>query len=87
MNTRITYQPLNQTSFSLAAQAGRLLGKGMETNEVDDLTDAAADSFFAKTISAPLLNSKAAPDLCDQNGGWDLAFHMKIMMDIRGANP
>ncbi|MDP1978159.1 hypothetical protein [Undibacterium sp.] len=87
MNTRNTYHSLNQTSFSLAAQAGRLLGKGMETNEVDDLTDAAADSFFAETISAPLMNSKVAPDFCDQNGGWELAFHMTIMMDIRGANP
>ncbi|MFZ3003807.1 MAG: hypothetical protein WA071_26070 [Undibacterium umbellatum] len=87
MNTRITYQPLNQISLSLAARAGHFLGKWIETREVDDPTDAVAESFSAKTISAPLMNSKVAPDFCDQDGGWELAFHMTIMMDIRGANP
>lgn len=92
MNTQTTYQPLNHTSLSLAGRAGRLLGKWMEMSEVNEPIGAVADGFSAEpmeSISAPLTASTTAADFCDQDqdGGWELAFHRTIMMDIRGANP
>jgi len=85
MNTQTTYQPLNQTSLSLAARAGRLLGKWMEISEVNEPIDVVANV----TNSASFTASTTAVDFCDQDqdGGWELAFHRTIMMDIRGANP
>lgn len=79
MNTQNTYQSLDQASSSLAARAGRLLGKWMEISE--------AEYFAAGVIPARSAACETVTDFRGQDGGWDLAFYRTIMMDIRGANP
>ncbi len=79
MNTQNTYQSLDQASSSLAVRAGRLLGKWLEISE--------AEYFAAEVIPARSAACETATDFRGQDGGWDLAFHRTIMMDIRGVNP
>ncbi len=79
MNMKNSYQSLVQASSSLAARAGRLLGKWISE----------ADGLAAGAISAPALAPvcDTATDFDGHDGGSELAFRRTIMMDIRGANP